>query len=296
MMELDLGAVMAFMATHARLIDRRRLDLLTGRADASEVLAALAGYRNADGGYGWGIEPDLRSPESQPAGALHALEVFAEVGPVTSARALTLCDWLDAATLSDGGLPFAMQVTDPAGCAPFWAQADPQHSSLHITCAVASMAYRVASHDRDVARHPWLARATDYCLDAIDRLDREPHAIELMYVLHFLDSILDSRPEHEQLLQRIASQHLPSDGSMRVAGGLEDERLQPLDFTPLPDRPLRALIDAEAVAADLRRWASSQEDDGGWNVDFASSSPAAALEWRGYATVRAVTLLRANGR
>jgi hypothetical protein len=83
---------------------------------------------------------------------------------------------------------------------------------------------------------------------------------------------------------------------MQVAGGLEDERLRPLDFSPLPERPLRALVDADAIAADVQRWRESQQEDGGWTVDFASSSPIAELEWRGYATVRAVTLLRANGR
>jgi hypothetical protein len=296
MIELDLDAITAFMATHARLLDRRRLELLIGRADAAGVLAALEGYGNADGGYGWGIEPDLRAPESQPAGALHALEVFAEVGPTTSARTIELCDWLDTVTLADGGLPFALPVSDRAGCAAFWADADSEHSSLHITSAVTSMAYRVARHDPAVAVHPWLARATDYCLDTTEGLDREPHAIELMYVLHFLDSIVEAHPEHEPLLHRIVARHLPSDGSMRVAGGLEDERLRPLDFSPFPDRPLRALIDADAVAVDLTRWASSQQPDGGWKVDFASSSPAAELEWRGYTTVRAVALLRDNGR
>jgi hypothetical protein len=73
---------------------------------------------------------------------------------------------------------------------------------------------------------------------------------------------------------------------------LEDERLLPLDFSPLPDRPLRALIDADAVAADLTRWETSQQNDGGWKVDFASSSAIAELEWRGYATVAAITTLR----
>lgn len=34
-----------------------------------------------------------------------------------------------------------------------------------------------------------------------------------------------------------------------------------------------------------------QLDGGGWDVDWSSSSPAAVLEWRGYATVRAVTIL-----
>ena len=62
------------------------------------ALAALDGYRNPDGGYGWGLEGDLRSPESQPAAALHAFEVFAETG--RAPQAATLCHWLDTGELS----------------------------------------------------------------------------------------------------------------------------------------------------------------------------------------------------
>ena len=50
------------------------------------------------------------------------------------------------------------------------------------------------------------------------------------------------------------------------------------------------------VDADLDRLAAGQRDDGGWEVDFTAYSPAAALEWRGYATVEAVGVLRAHGR
>ena len=93
MTEINVDAAVRFMAMHARVLDRRRFDLLCGTGDALSMLAALEGYRNPDGGYGWGIEPDLRSPESQPAGALHAFEVFAEAGPAISPFAAELCDW-----------------------------------------------------------------------------------------------------------------------------------------------------------------------------------------------------------
>jgi hypothetical protein len=42
--------------------------------------------------------------------------------------------------------------------------------------------------------------------------------------------------------------------------------------------------------------ATDQLDDGGWDVNFRSASPAGTLDWRGYATVSATRLLRANGR
>jgi hypothetical protein len=53
---VDLHAASEFMATHARLLDRRRLDVLHD-APPDRALAALSAYRHPDGGYGWGLEP-----------------------------------------------------------------------------------------------------------------------------------------------------------------------------------------------------------------------------------------------
>src|SRR5690606_37812985 len=115
-----LSAAATFLTGHARLLDRHRYGFLVGRGDPRATLAGLAAYRNTDGGYGHGLEPDLRSPESQPAAALHAFEVLAEIDPVTSPQAEQLCDWLLTVTLPDGGLPCALPVTEPENCAPFW--------------------------------------------------------------------------------------------------------------------------------------------------------------------------------
>jgi hypothetical protein len=292
-MRIDLTAATAFMTTHARLLDRRRFAVRLGRADPDSVLVALEAYRNHDGGYG-ALEPDLRAPESQPVGALHAFEVFEDIAPATSPRARELCDWLAAAALPDGGLPFAFPIADPAGCAPFWAEADPTTSSLHITSAVVGIAHRVAGHDPAVAGHPWLVRATRYCLDAIGATERPGHALETMFVLQLLDALHGTESEAADHLDRLASE-LPPSGSLHVEGGTEDETIRPLDLAPSPDRPIRRHFAPEVIAADVERLASGQRSDGGWDVDYDSYSPAAALEWRGHATVRAVTILQANG-
>ena len=259
------------------------------------MLAALEPYRNPDGGYGWGLEPDLRAAESQPAGALHAFEVFAEVAPATSPRAAELCDWLHTATLADGGLPFALPVADPAGCASFWAGADHTTSSIHITAAVTAYGLKAARHDPAIAAHPWLARATDYCVATVKAMEKAGHAIELKFVLDFLDVLSDSRPEMAKELGRLGAA-IPREGLLHVDGGLQDEMMRPLDIAPLPDRPVRALFAEGIVDEELDRLASLQEDDGGWRPDFAAASPIADLEWRGYQTVWAVSVLRRNGR
>ncbi|HEX6360287.1 hypothetical protein [Actinophytocola sp.] len=291
-MAVDINSAASFLATHGRLLDRRRFEFLFGRGDSGAVLAAVDGYRNADGGYGWGLEPDLRAPESQPGGALHALEVFAEVGPTP--RAVEVCDWLGGVSLPDGGVPFAVPVADTAGCAPFWVGADPRVSSLQSTAFVAGVAHRVAARDPLVAAHPWLAAATRYCLAAIAALESAPFAIEFGFAVGFLDAVHETHDEAPALLDKLGS-YIPADGVVPVTGGSEGEAMRPLDFAPLPDRPARRLFAPDVIDADLERLAAGQQDDGGWTVDFASFSPAAALEWRGYATVGAVSVLRANG-
>jgi hypothetical protein len=95
------------------------------------------------------------------------------------------------------------------------------------------------------------------------------------------------------LLARLGK-YVPDDGRPRVVGGLPDETLWPLDLAPEPGRPARTILDEATVAADLARLASEQHEGGGRSVDFQSYSAAAALEWRGYATVRALSVLRDN--
>jgi hypothetical protein len=196
-------------------------------------------------------------------------------------------------TLADGGLPFALPVADSAGVAPFWAHADATRSSLQITSLVAAVAQRVAASDARVARHPWLHHATRFCLDRISALERAPHALEMIGSLSLIDAIYDREPAAAALLKRLGT-FLPSTGVMHVDGGKPDETVRPLDFAPAPDRPVRALFSPEVIAADLQRLMAEQREDGGWEVDFASYSPSAVLEWRGYTTVRAISILRRN--
>lgn len=294
-MSIDLARARTFMASHARVLDRRRFEALTG-GDAARraITGGLDAYRNPDGGYGWGLEPDLRAPESQPGGALHALEALA-AARANSPHGTALLDWLNAATLPDGGLPFALPVSDPAACAPFWAQADPAESSLQITAAVATQAHRLARWDSSVRDHPWLETATRYCFDAIRRIDEAPFAYVLSFALQLLDTAADTHREARELLDHLA-QFVPPGGAIAVAGGAEGETLHLLDYAPEPGRPVRDLLDPEAVSEDLDRLERGQHEDGGWAVDFTSYSAAASLEWRGYATVNAVSVLRDNGR
>jgi hypothetical protein len=292
---VDLEAAATFMATHARLLDRRRFDLAIDGGPPDGVLAALAAYRNPDGGFGWALEPDQRSPTSQPAGAFPAFDVFEEIAPDTSPLTAELCDWLSSVTLPDGGLPFSLPGAATPGTSAWWAGADTTTSSLQTTSGICGAAHRVRAHDASVGDHPWLQRATEYCLRAATAMEQPGGTLAFRFLLQFLDATVDVAPEAARELERLAK-FIPASGEIPVQGGLEGEKLTPLDFAPVPGRPLHGLLSAEAIEKDLDRLTDEQRDDGGWVVDWAISSPAAELEWRGSATVRAVRALGAYGR
>lgn len=293
-MDWDLEAAITFVATHARVLDRRRLGVLLGDvSESAGAVAALDAYRNADGGYGWALEPDHRSSTSQPVAAMHALEVLADVRDVASSRPVEICDWLAGHTLADGGVPFGLAHADTAGSAGHWTGADPTRSSVQMTTQLAAQAHRLARVRPDIADHPWLARATDYCLAAIDEAT-DLHPYELMFALRFLDAAAGNDERAARLVGRFSALVI-SDGPTPIPGGAEGESLHLLDFTPYGDAPSRASFTAAALTDDLERLAGRQQGDGGWTVDFAMYGPAAALEWRGYATVQSIGILGGIG-
>jgi hypothetical protein len=189
----------------------------------------------------------------------------------------------------------ALPMAITAGSGPWWAGADPHESSLQITSVVAARAWLAAERDPAIANHPWLARATDYTLTAIEQLESAPGGYVLAFCIQLLDAAADHRPEAAGLLERLA-RFVPADGRLAVHGGAEDEVLRPLDFAPDPGRPARSLVSDAVIEADLDRLAGGQQADGGWTVDFVSRSPAGKLDWRGFATVAAIDVLRRNGR
>ena len=160
------------MATHARTArppparaaPRRR----RSRPRCSPPSTATATPTAATAGAS---SPTCARPRASPAGRYHAFEVFADIAPATTPRAVELCDWLASVTLPDGGLPFALPVPTrpaarPSGRRP--TRRSPRSRSPRSSRPPPSGSPR---HDPAVAAHPWLARATDYCLAAIDALD-----------------------------------------------------------------------------------------------------------------------------
>lgn len=283
---IDLGAARTFVHSHARLIDRRRFQHAFDGAPAELLVTALTGYRNPDGGFG-ALEPDLRTPASQPTPVRYALDVLATVPPTPETQALVsgALDWLSTVTNDDGGVPFVLPSAAEQPAAP-WMQPSPE-SSLLATVQLLAGATRLGLD------HPWITCAGKYCWEQIDSVTAED-AYTFKYVVDLLD-VTPDRDRAEQQLQRLA-ELLPADGHIKVAGGAQGEELDPLVLAPSPNHVGARLLGQMALERGVGELEDGQHDDGGWDFSWAKWNPAAAWEWRGAVTIDALLTLKAYRR
>jgi hypothetical protein len=141
--------------------------------------------------------------------------------------------------------------------------------------------------------HPWLDGATEVMWRGIEQLT-EPGGYEMFGVLAFLQHVPD-RSRAADALGR-AGPLLFDRGLVTLDPEAAGEVHTPLDFAPLPDSVARALFDEATIGAHLDHLAAAQREDGGWMFNWPSWSAAAEADWRGFLTVDALRILRANGR
>jgi hypothetical protein len=281
----SLDSAQQFLAAHGRVLDRRRFERLFLDGDAEPVRAAVAAYRNADGGFGYALEPDGRTPHSQPAAVEEALRILDQADAWDAALAVGACDWLAATAPAEGGAVFVDQSVEGWPHAPWWQAEEGRPPSLISTGQIAG-----TLHARAV-EHPWLERATELLWERIDAL-RDAGAYELYGVLRFLDHA----PDRERAAAALAHVEPALRGVVTLDPEATGEVHGPLGFAPRPDSIARPLFDAATIAAHLDHLAAGQRDDGGWTFNWPAWSPAAEADWRGSLTVDALDTLRRNER
>jgi hypothetical protein len=279
-MPIDHPAAATFIWSTARLLDRHRYTLLFSDGPTEPVLDALRGYRNADGGFGHALEPDLRCPASQPAPTLHALGVLNEAGAAGSEMAHDARAWIVSIADGDGGIPFVLPGFEDYPRAPWWS---PQPGSF-LTFELAALL-----HAGGITDDEWLHRATDWCWGSIETTI-EPSGYWLKNACRFLDSV----PDEQRARAAIAS--LAAGVDQSALAGPDGEGLRALDLSPHPGTRSRDLISETLIEAHLDAVESGQQEDGGWMFDFLAWSPAQTTEWRGVVTIEALTCLREHGR
>jgi hypothetical protein len=283
----DFNAAANFMSGHARVLDRRVFQRLFQGGAPGPVRDAVVAYRNDDGGFGHGLEPDLRTGASQPAAVEMALRLMDLTDEWDAELVKGAIDWLAAIGPAEGGAAFAEPSLADGPHAPWWVAADGHSASLIQTGQIAGTLYARGFS------HPWLDRATALMWERLGSLT-EVGAYEMFGVLAFLQHVPD-RSRAIAVFEE-AGPLILKRGLVALDPDAAGEVHTPLDFAPLPDSIARPLFDDATISAHLDHLASAQRDDGGWMFNWPAWSPAAEADWRGFLTVEALRVLRANQR
>lgn len=287
-----------FVWLTARVLEQRLFAHHFLNGDPDPVETALDAYRNEDGGYGHALEPDLRGPVSQPLHTGHALRVLDAIGRCGGQRVERVCRYLTSVSTPDGALPAVHPGQRGYPAAPFLPIVDDPPSDLLATGPVVGLLHR------NEVWHAWLFRATDFCWQAVESLEKS-HPYEVEAAVAFLDAVPDrSRAEAAaDRLGRLVREHrLAALDPERLAdhpvapGYAPGEHHFPYDFARTPQSLARAWFTDDEMTRALDHLEAEQREDGGWPVRWRQWAPGTALETRPMVTIEALRTLRAYGR
>ena len=289
-----------FIDANARPLEIARFHYHFDRASHRPVIAALEEFKNADGGFGRALEPDLRASESsalctsiafQVLRSIRALLDDAHVSPGTA----YLLETMDGKM---GHWRIIPQSAEESPHAPWWNQTDRENVfdcfSLNPTAEILGYLYDCQRHvPGDI-----ISRVTDRVISHLSGLDKiEMH--ELLCCLRLLRTETLPENAHEPIRQKLT--HLIAGTIACDPTQWEGYSLRPLQVVYDLKSPFMAGIE-DAVAANLDYEISSQNEDGSWTPTWSwgdaylDDGEKARLEWSGIITLEKVLMLKRFNR
>jgi hypothetical protein len=289
-MDAQFTAGRDFILRQGRLLERRLYATCFEGAPATGVVDVLRGYRNDDGGFGHGLEPDKRCPASLPIDVEVALQALVTAGATDEQLVGGACDYLAkvaAAADSGGAVPLAFPVIEDYPRAEHWTDWT-YVPSVNPTAGLVGLLRRLG------ATHPWIDEANAWCWSQIESaaLPDEVHA--LSEVFGFLAHAPD-RDRAEKAAGRVRDQ-LMSTSMFQLDPNAKGYGLSPLSIASAADSRWRVLFSDDVIGAHLDSLQRKQEADGGWPITWEPPSEASMLEWRGIVTLGALRTLSSYGR
>ena len=278
-----------FILSNARMIERRLFQFYFENDDPRGVFHAVYAYRNADGGFGYGMEPDTASPESQPLFSIMALETLDEVGCLNSELILSdFMPYFKSVTTNKGGIPWMMRPTSQYPCAEHF-------KTVKEWAALSTTAPLLGTLEKYGIDIPWMHNAEKFVWQEIDRI-QEKHVFCHLCVprrVKFLQHTR-SREKAKQALSDLKKWIL-ADGvlchDITDQGWGLYEKPHSLCYAPSPDDILHAIFSKDMINTDLNTLIARQQEDGRWDTWYGLSE-GMKLEWAGIQTLWTLKVLK----
>ena len=270
------------------MIERRLFDFHFANGDSIGVFHAVYAYRNPDGGFGHGMEPDTSSPESQPLFSIMALETLDEVGYLDQEIILRdFMPYFESITTEKGGIPWMLRPTSDYPCADHFKTVK-EWAALSTTAPLLGL---LEKYKVDV---PWMKKAETFVWAEIDRI-QEKHAFCHLCVPRRLIFLEHTRQKEkadkamEDLKRWILDDGVICKDRSDEGWGLYGKP-HSLCYAPAPDSILNSIFPQEIINKDLDELIRRQKKDGRWDTWYGLSE-GMKLEWAGIQTLWTLKIL-----
>lgn len=290
-----------FVLEEGRDLDRALLAYHFADGTADDVLAALAAYQNEDGGFGHGLEPDLRTPASSVIATTVAFQSCRSLGvpgehPLVRRGIAYLLEAYDATRQV---WPIIPPEVEDAPHAPWW---DYASSEAGFGGFLSNPRVEIVGYFHDYRALVPADLRESVTTAVFAHLHSLPDEMEMHDLICFV-SLAETEALPQELKDRIwsklgvAAEHSVAREPEQLIGYV----LKPLYVVSSPKAPLAEQFAAE-VAMNLDFEIEQQGADGAWSPNFSwgeqhpEAWEIAKREWQARITLKNLRVLRDFGR
>ena len=226
-----------------RPLDQARFRFFFEKGEAADVVAELARFQNPDGGFGHGLEPDLRTPVSSAIATATGCGVLRQVGalPTEAFVECAIAYFADSYHAARQRWPIVPPAVEEAPHAPWWTHAEIEQnfagSLVNPTASIVGYLYDYPT----LTSPPLLSDVTAALVARLERAadEMEMHDLQCWIVLaeaSNLPALL--RQQVGAKLRRAAQATVERDPQKWTGYGLP-----PLEVAPTPDSFLADVIE-----------------------------------------------------
>jgi len=278
-----------FILTNARMIERRLFEFHLENGTSEGVFHAVYAYRNSDGGFGHGMEPDTASPESQPLFSIMALETLDEVGYLTKEIILNdFMPYFESITTEKGGIPWMFRPKSTYPC-------EEHFKTVKEWAALSTTAPLLGILEKYKIDIPWMKKAEHFVWSEFERI-KDKHIFCYLCVPRWLTFLkhTKSRDKAKKTINNLKNWILTdgviykdkSDDGWGLYG-----KPHSLNYAQSSESILYSLFTKETIESDLKELINRQKNDGRWDTWYGISE-GTKLEWAGIQTLGALKTLK----
>lgn len=282
-----------FILTNARMIERRLFQFYFEDDSAKGVFHAVYAYRNSDGGFGHGMEPDTASPESQPLFSIMALETLDKVGYLT--REIILNDFMpyfESVTTQKGGIPWMFR---PKSNYP----SEGHFKTVKEWAALSTTAPLIGILEKYKINIPWMQKAEEFVWSEFERI-KDKHVFCYLCVPRWLTFLENTKSQDKatqtinDLKNWILNKRIICEDKTDEGWGLYGKP-HSLNYATSPESILYSIFKKERIESDLKELINRQKQDGRWDTWYGISE-GTKLEWAGIQTLWTLKTLKNYNR